>query len=115
MSKTSTRELFIQSDLSVVYKLQNNSRRFIWQLVKIEEHTTISMSQQNHYQFNVVMSCSGCSNAINKVLSRLEPDVSKIETSLDSQTVDVYTTLPYETILEKIQKTGKEVKSGKQI
>lgn len=24
MSKTSTRELFIQSDLSVVYKLQNN-------------------------------------------------------------------------------------------
>lgn len=73
------------------------------------------MSQQHHYQFNVVMTCSGCSNAVNKALSRLEPDVSKIETSLEAQTVDVYTTLPYETILEKIKKTGKEVKSGKQL
>lgn len=73
------------------------------------------MSQQNHYQFSVVMSCSGCSNAVNKALSRLEPDVSRIDISLDAQTVDVYSTLPYETILEKIKKTGKEVKSGKKL
>lgn len=76
---------------------------------------SIIMPQQSHYQFDVVMSCSGCSNAINKVLSRLEPEVSKIDISLENQTVDVVTTLPYDTILEKIKKTGKEVKSGKQL
>lgn len=70
---------------------------------------------QNHYQFNVVMTCSGCSNAINRVLSRLEPEVSKIDISLESQTVNVFTTLPYDVILDKIKKTGKEVKSGKQL
>lgn len=73
------------------------------------------MSQQNHYQYNVVMACSGCSNAVNKVLTKLEPEVSKIDISLENQTVDVFTSLPYDTILEKIKKTGKEVKSGKQI
>lgn len=67
----------------------------------------------HHYQFQVKMACSGCSNAINKVLTRSEPDVSKIAISLESQTVDVQTTLPYDTILEKIKKTGKEVEMGK--
>ncbi|KAL6942761.1 Cytosolic copper metallochaperone [Hanseniaspora osmophila] len=67
----------------------------------------------NHYQFNVKMSCSGCSNAINRVLTKLEPEVSKIDISLEKQTVDVITTLPYETIYEKINKTGKEIVSGK--
>ena len=33
---------------------------------------------------------------------------------LDSQTVDIYTdSVEYETVLEKIKKTGKEVRSGK--
>lgn len=73
------------------------------------------MVEVNHYQFNVVMSCSGCSAAINKVLTKLEPDVSRIDISLEKQLVDVYTTLPYDFILEKIKKTGKEVKSGKQL
>ncbi|EJT42158.1 ATX1-like protein [Saccharomyces kudriavzevii IFO 1802] len=61
------------------------------------------------------MTCSGCSSAINKVLTKLEPDVSKIDISLEQQSVDVYTTLPYDLILEKIKKTGKEVKTGKQL
>ncbi|CAI1668257.1 hypothetical protein SEUBUCD646_0N00750 [Saccharomyces eubayanus] len=73
------------------------------------------MADTNHYQFNVVMTCSGCSSAVNKVLTRLEPDVSKINISLEQQSVDVYTTLSYDFILEKIKKTGKEVKSGKQL
>lgn len=66
----------------------------------------------SHYQFEVKMSCEGCSNAIERVLKRLEPDVSKTDISLERQTVDVYTTLPYETILQKIKKTGKEVVGG---
>lgn len=59
------------------------------------------------------MTCSGCSNAVNKALSRLQPDVSNIDISLENQTVDLDSTLPYETVLEKIKKTGKEVKSGR--
>lgn len=67
----------------------------------------------NHYQFEVVMTCPGCSNAIERVLKRLEPDVSKYSISLQEQTVYVETSLPLETILNKIQRTGKEVKSFK--
>lgn len=73
------------------------------------------MPEHNHYQYNVSMSCSGCSNSINKVLTRLEPEVSKVDISLENQTVDVFTSLPYETILEKIKKTGKTVNSGKRL
>ncbi|CAB4253821.1 similar to Saccharomyces cerevisiae YNL259C ATX1 Cytosolic copper metallochaperone that transports copper to the secretory vesicle copper transporter Ccc2p for eventual insertion into Fet3p [Maudiozyma barnettii] len=68
-----------------------------------------------HYQFEVVMTCSGCSNAVQKALSRLEPDVSNINISLEKQTVDIDSVLPYDVVLEKIKKTGKEVKSGKTI
>ncbi|KAG0674663.1 Cytosolic copper metallochaperone [Kluyveromyces marxianus] len=60
----------------------------------------------NHYQFNVKI------GAVERALSRLQPEVSKTDISLEKQTVDVYTTLPYETVLEKIKKTGKEVVSG---
>lgn len=73
------------------------------------------MSEQSHYQYNVSMSCSGCSNSVSKVLERLEPAVSKVDISLEDQTVDVFTSLPYETILEKIKKTGKTVNSGKKL
>ncbi|AAS54025.1 AFR653Wp [Eremothecium gossypii ATCC 10895] len=71
------------------------------------------MSSEKHYQFEVAMACSGCSNAIDRVLKKLAPEVSKTNISLDAQTVDVYTTLPYDVIHEKIKKTGKEIKSGK--
>ncbi|CAL9733124.1 metal homeostasis factor Atx1p [Monosporozyma unispora] len=66
----------------------------------------------NHYHFDVVMTCSGCSSAIDRVLKRMEPNVSKYNISLENQTVDVETDLPLDTILTKIEKTGKEVKSS---
>ncbi|SCU95842.1 LAFA_0G02630g1_1 [Lachancea sp. 'fantastica'] len=70
------------------------------------------MSTAKHYHFDVVMTCEGCSNAINRVLTRLEPDVSNIDISLEKQTVDVVSVLPLETVLEKIKKTGKQVKNA---
>lgn len=39
--------------------------------------------------------------------------VDSYEVSLDTQTAKVVTSLPYSTVLEKIQKTGKKVNSGK--
>ncbi|KAG2216775.1 hypothetical protein INT45_003789 [Circinella minor] len=61
------------------------------------------------YTFNVEMSCSGCSNAVNRALSRLE-GIESIDISLEKQTVVVNTNLPREKVLETIKKTGKTVK-----
>ncbi len=38
--------------------------------------------------------------------------MDNFDVSLETQTVVVKGTAPYETVLEKIKKTGKEVKSG---
>lgn len=69
----------------------------------------------HHYQFNVKMACSGCSGAVTKAVNRLD-GIEKIDTDLEKQTVDVYTnSVDYNTVLEKIQKTGKAVSGGKVI
>ncbi|KAI9142479.1 heavy metal-associated domain-containing protein [Paraphysoderma sedebokerense] len=60
------------------------------------------------YKFNVKMTCGGCSNAVKKALERLN-DVSKIDISMEAQTVTVETSLPKEKVFEAIKKTGKEV------
>ncbi|KAL8782977.1 MAG: hypothetical protein Q9195_009520 [Heterodermia aff. obscurata] len=67
----------------------------------------------HHYKFNIKMSCSGCSGAVDRVLKKTE-GVQSYTVSLEDQTADIYAeeSLPYETVLEKIKKTGKEVKSG---
>ncbi|EPQ31173.1 uncharacterized protein PFL1_01361 [Pseudozyma flocculosa PF-1] len=69
------------------------------------------MSARHEYRFEVVMTCSGCSGAVTRVLSKLD-GVDEFDVSLEKQTVVVKGTAPYETVLEKIKKTGKEVKSG---
>ncbi|KAH0534064.1 hypothetical protein FGG08_007330 [Glutinoglossum americanum] len=70
------------------------------------------MADEHHYKFNIVMSCGGCSGAIDRVLKRLD-GVTRYEVSLKDQTADVYTeSLDYETVLKTIRKTGKKVTSG---
>ncbi|CAK7241440.1 MAG: Cytosolic copper metallochaperone [Sporothrix thermara] len=65
------------------------------------------------YKFNVSMSCSGCSGAVDRVLKRLE-GVKSYEVSLESQSATVIAepSLSYETVLRTISKTGKKVNSG---
>ncbi|KAL4982080.1 heavy metal-associated domain-containing protein [Aspergillus falconensis] len=69
--------------------------------------------QEHHYKFNVSMSCSGCSGAVERVLKKLE-GVKSFDVNLDSQTASVVTdaSVPYETILATIKKTGKTVNTG---
>lgn len=89
--------------------------------------------QPQKYEFNVSMSCGGCSRAVDKVLSKLQKDsqsspeqtpeqtaeqtsgIPKYEVSLEKQTATVfaYPDVPYETILKKIAATGKKVNSAK--
>lgn len=68
----------------------------------------------NHYQFDVSMSCSGCSGAVERALSKLE-GVTSVKTDLKSQTVDVETTpdVEFETVQAKIAKTGKTINGGR--
>jgi len=67
----------------------------------------------HEYKFDVAMSCSGCSNAVNRVLSKLD-GVNNINIALEEQKVVVKTEdrLTYDDVLLQIKKSGKEVRSG---
>ncbi|KAL4959845.1 copper metallochaperone ATX1 [Aspergillus stella-maris] len=67
----------------------------------------------HQYKFNVSMSCGGCSGAVERVLKKLD-GVKSFDVSLDTQTASVVAdaTLPYETVLATIKKTGKAVNTG---
>jgi len=70
---------------------------------------------EHTYQFNVAMSCSGCSGAVERVLKKLD-GVKSFDVDLKGQTAEVITaddSLEYNTVLSTIQKTGKKVNSGK--
>ncbi|KAL4801232.1 heavy metal-associated domain-containing protein [Aspergillus unguis] len=69
--------------------------------------------QEHQYKFNVSMSCGGCSGAVERVLKKLD-GVKSFDVSLDSQTASVVAdaSLPYETVLATIKKTGKTVNTG---
>ncbi|KAG1051644.1 hypothetical protein G6F43_006167 [Rhizopus delemar] len=59
------------------------------------------------YVFNVEMSCSGCSNAVERALKRL--GVDSVTSDLEKQEVVVVSDLPVEDVLAAIKKTGKTV------
>ncbi|KAI1297117.1 Cytosolic copper metallochaperone [Mortierella claussenii] len=62
------------------------------------------------YKYDVTMTCSGCSGAVTRVLTKLE-GVDKFDVSLETQKVTVESsTLTEDEILEKIKKTGKAAK-----
>ncbi|KAK1236539.1 Cytosolic copper metallochaperone [Marasmius sp. AFHP31] len=60
------------------------------------------------------MTCTGCSGAVERVLTRAKADgVSDFTVNLDEQRVTVKGVMPYDEVLARIKKTGKEVRSGK--
>ncbi|THH11575.1 hypothetical protein EW146_g7991 [Bondarzewia mesenterica] len=67
---------------------------------------------EHSYQFDVKMTCTGCSGAVERVLKKSE-GISSYEISLEKQEVLVKGTIPYDDLLATIKKTGKEVRSGK--
>lgn len=64
------------------------------------------------YHFDVKMSCEACSRAIDRVLGKLD-GVTSYSVSLEKQSVDVEGSVPFDTVLEKIKNTGKEVLGSK--
>ena len=78
------------------------------------------------YHFDIKMSCEACSRAIDRVLGKLDgtgvlwhcrsgltTGVSSYTVSLEKQSVDVEGSVPFDTVLEKIKNTGKEVLGSK--
>ncbi|KAG8929699.1 Cytosolic copper metallochaperone [Tulasnella sp. 419] len=72
------------------------------------------MAEVHNYKFDVKMTCGGCSGAVTRVLNRAKEqgEVSEFSVDLPKQEVLVTGTIPYDDLLEKIKKTGKEVRSG---
>ena len=93
------------------------------QEVLMRQHFSVSCFSMTRHEFAVKMNCSGCSGAVTRVLTKLAGRVAtgghacltkshavgveKVECNLETQRVYVDSELPAETLLEKIQKTGK--------
>jgi len=60
------------------------------------------------------MPCTGCSKAVGQALDKT-PNVIKRNINIQTQRVEVWTTLPYDDVLATIKKTGKEVIDGKEL
>jgi len=71
---------------------------------------------EHTYDFEVKMTCGGCSGAVTRVLKKLE-GVKEFDVSLETQKVHVVAApeLQYDTVYETIKKTGKEIISGKEV
>ncbi|XP_076344801.1 copper transport protein ATOX1-like [Tachypleus tridentatus] len=60
------------------------------------------------YEFQVEMTCEGCSNAVKRVLGKLEGQgVNTVSIDLEKKRVYVDSTLSSTQLLETIKKTGK--------
>jgi len=74
------------------------------------------MAETEHrYKFDVKMTCGGCSGAVTRALNKAKTDgagVNDFTVDLAKQEVLVNGTIGYDDLLTKLQKTGKEVRSG---
>jgi len=63
------------------------------------------------YQFQVEMTCEGCSNAMNKILSRQRDkgEVDDFTVDLPTKTVNVTTTKELQEVVAMLEKAGKKV------
>ncbi|KAL4067987.1 copper chaperone taha [Scleroderma citrinum] len=70
-----------------------------------------------NYEFNVKMTCSGCSGAVTRSLDKFKAagEIDSFDVSLEEQLVKVSGKADYDAVLVRIRKTGKEVISGKEI
>ncbi|KAJ2895680.1 hypothetical protein MKZ38_006262 [Zalerion maritima] len=71
------------------------------------------LTKQFHYEYDISMSCGGCSGAIDRVLKRLQGEdndkVTEYEVSLDAQKAGINGEIDPSLLHEKIAKTKKQV------
>lgn len=66
---------------------------------------------EHKYQLNVKMTCGGCSGAVTRVLTKAQQEgsVSSFDVDLGTQLVNVTGPIEEAALVEKIQKTGKQI------
>ncbi|KAM4621927.1 copper transport protein ATOX1 [Polymixia lowei] len=67
------------------------------------------ISNMTKHEFEVAMTCEGCSGAVTRVLSKLGSDV-KFEIDLPKKLVWIESDKDLDLLLETLKKCGKEVK-----
>ncbi|WOO77678.1 Metal homeostasis factor ATX1 [Vanrija pseudolonga] len=79
--------------------------------------TLASQSTGPAYNYTVKMTCGGCSGAIDRVLKKNIEAPNGYTVSLETQKVVVFgpSLPPFDTITEKIAKTGKQIISKEEI
>ncbi|XP_066252436.1 uncharacterized protein Atox1 isoform X2 [Euwallacea similis] len=60
------------------------------------------------HEYKVVMTCEGCSGAVEKVLNKHKDKIENFDINLKDQRVKVKTNLSADEVLDMIKKTGKE-------
>uniref|UniRef100_A0A336M1J9 Copper transport protein ATOX1 n=1 Tax=Culicoides sonorensis TaxID=179676 RepID=A0A336M1J9_CULSO len=60
------------------------------------------------YEFNVAMTCDGCKNSVNRVLSKLEDKIEKVDFDVPGKKVWVTSQMSADEVLEVIKKTNLE-------
>ncbi|XP_023221261.1 copper transport protein ATOX1-like [Centruroides sculpturatus] len=59
------------------------------------------------HEFQVEMTCEGCSGAVKRVLDKLGDKINKVDIDLEKQRVYVESSMSSEELLAAIKKTGK--------
>ncbi|KAK9702821.1 Heavy-metal-associated domain [Popillia japonica] len=68
------------------------------------------MAEIKIHEFQVAMTCEGCSGAVQRVLNKFEgKGVNKVSIDLPSQKVEVTSTLSPDQLMDILKKTGKQV------
>lgn len=61
------------------------------------------------YEFHVEMTCSGCSNAVNRILLKKLGENAKFDIDLDGKKVTIESDVSQEQLMEYLKKSGKAV------
>ncbi|XP_053389442.1 copper transport protein ATOX1-like [Mercenaria mercenaria] len=86
----------------------SSKKHISWKFI-CSSHRSFTVHIFQTQEFQMEMTCEGCSNAARRVLGKLGVSESDIQTDLQAQKVTVTSTFSKEKLLETLQKTGKKV------
>jgi len=72
----------------------------------------LDSTPKHSYEFEVKMTCKGCTGAVERVLKNTE-GIDYFNVNLETQLVKVNGTISYDDLHKKLEKTGKTIVSGK--
>ncbi|SJL00429.1 uncharacterized protein ARMOST_03742 [Armillaria ostoyae] len=111
--KTPLNATLLQTAITTAFILVGGGFRSLINFSVVASWGFYFLTVEQTYKFDVKMTCTGCSGAVTRVLEKAKLDgVNDYSVNLDTQEVIVKGSIPYEDVLARIKKTGKEVRSG---